>query len=231
MKKIKLLPLLSMTLVVVAFTTSSCADITQQFNFTQDSGYKTEALSGNNEFDSLDHASQLNYIQNYNNNVNYVINDFVCWIRQQITSHFFTSTGEQYIDQYTGSITVSAQSANANKFNVSLMINFGQVQDIVLKSWYNFAGQQEVPEQATWHKIPSVQYFNLTFTQPTLSIKQISRNDNINYVAYASTDESSQFSLSFKDNKIIPTTYNCTDNVKSISLNTYTYKNWVFKNS
>ena len=229
MKKIKLISLLSLPIIVTPIATTSCATINRQYNFNQSSNYVGDPLPGDDKFDNMNYDNQVKYIQNYNNKVTYVVNDFVCWIKKQIKTYFFTEE-DQYIDQYTGSITVNAQSANSNKFNVSLMIDFGQPINIILHDWiYHFENQEAVEGHENWFKIPYVQYFNLTFTQPTLLINEIARENSTNYITYASNDNS-QFSLSFKDNKIVPTVYSCSDIVKSIKLNTYTYQYWSFKN-
>ena len=226
MKKNKYISLLFTSSAFIPFTTTSCASITNQLNFNQDSSLIGNPEAINTTFNNSNHNEQLSFIKNYNNKVNFVINDFVNWIRTQIRYHFFNSAGTQYIDKYNGSITVNSDNSNSNKFNVSLMIDLLSTHDVVLNDWYHFEHEQPFGDG---FKIQSVRYFNLIYTSKVLSISDISRVDGVNYVKYSPTSGSENFSLVFKDDKLVPTEHICTQTISFVELNTYTYQNWTFK--
>ena len=228
MKKIKYLSLFFAPLAVTPFVTTSCSSITKQLNFNQESALLGNPEPVNTEFNNLDHNKQLEFIQKYNTNVNFVINDFTNWIRSQIRQHFFNSEGTQYIDKYNGTITVNADNSNSNKFNVSFRIDLLTTSDVILDDWYHFEGETSV--EGTKYKIPKVRYFDLSYSNKVLSITDIKKENNINYVKYSSISGNENFSLSFKDDKLIPTEYKCTDTISFVELNTYTYQNWTFNN-
>ena len=228
MKKIKYLSLIFTPIIFTPLVNTSCTSITNQLNFNQSSSLIGNPEPINTTFNSYDHDHQLSFIQNFNNNVNFVINDFVNWIRTQIKEHFYNAAGTQYIDKYNGSITVNSDSSNSNKFNVSLMIDLLSTGDVVLKNWYRFNNEQAFGDG---FKIPNVRYFNLIYTNKVLSISNISRDEEkgINYVKYSPMSGSENFSLVFKDDKLVPTEFTCKQTISFVELNTYTYQNWSFK--
>ena len=234
MKKIKFLSLLVIPSAAAPISLTSCSDVTKQFNFNQQSELLDQPLNGNPEFDALNsHQRQVDYIQSFNNKQKYVIDDFVYWFRLEVKNNVFINVDKtvSLADVgYNGQITVSRNSKNASEFNINMSIYLdNQERDIFInESWFHFAGSQKVEGHDDLLEIPDFYRFDLVYTNKTLHITDISVNNDIKYVTYTPTD-GNKFILRAINKAIVPKTYECDDDLSSLTIATYTYQNWTFK--